>query len=52
MNGALLSLTWLAPLLAAALAWRAWGRWLPALATLPALAAALTLPTGARLDVP
>jgi NADH:ubiquinone oxidoreductase subunit 2 (subunit N) len=52
MNGALLVLTWLAPLLAAALAWRAWERWLPTLATLPALAAALTLPTGARLEVP
>ncbi len=52
MNGALLVLTWLTPLLAAALAWRAWGRWLPALATLPALAAALTLSIGARLDVP
>ena len=52
MNGALLVLTWLTPLLAAALAWRAWGRWLPALMTLPALAAAMILPIGARLDVP
>jgi len=52
MNAALLVLAWLVPLLAAGLAWQTWGRWLPALAALPALVAGITLPLGARLDVP
>ncbi len=52
MNAALLLLAWLAPLLAAGLAWQTWGRWLPALAALPALVAGITLPLGARLEVP
>ena len=44
MNAALLVLTWLTPLVLALLAYSRKGRLLPALATLPALAAAALVP--------
>jgi hydrogenase-4 component B len=52
VNGTLLLATWIAPLLAAGFSWQARGRWLPALAVLPALAAAMTVPAGAQIEVP
>jgi len=48
----LLVLTWLVPLAAAALAWSARLWWLPAVAALPALAAAALVPVGQRLEIP
>ncbi|MDJ0807541.1 MAG: proton-conducting transporter membrane subunit [Gammaproteobacteria bacterium] len=51
MNG-LLILSWLIPLGAALLSLGRRGRWLPALAALPALLTAWLLPVGAHLDVP
>lgn len=50
--GALLILAWLTPLAGAALAPSARLWWLPAVAALPALAAAVLVPTGDRLEVP
>lgn len=50
MNAALLIAAWLAPLLVLAL--RNTGRWWPALAVLPALAASIILPVGSGLEIP
>jgi len=52
VNGLLLILTWLAPLLAALLALAHAGRWPVWPATLPALITALTVPIGAQWEVP
>ncbi len=53
MNGLLLSLTWLAPVLGALFALtRAGARWPLALAALPALATALLVPVGTFWEVP
>ena len=52
MSGALLPLTWAAPLLAAAFAPTRAGRWLPVLAAVPALAAALAVPVGSQMSIP
>jgi hydrogenase-4 component B len=51
VNQALLLLTWLTPLLAAPFAISRAGRWLPALATAPALAAALIVPVGSQATI-
>ncbi len=51
MNGLLL-LSWLAPMLAAPFACRQQGRWLPAMATVPALLAVWLLPVGTQLELP
>jgi len=48
----LLSLAWLTPLAAAAPAASSRARWLPAFAALPALAAALLVPVGERVEIP
>jgi formate hydrogenlyase subunit 3/multisubunit Na+/H+ antiporter MnhD subunit len=48
VSDALLLLTWLTPLLAAASAGARGGRWLPGLAPLPALMTALTVPLGSQ----
>jgi formate hydrogenlyase subunit 3/multisubunit Na+/H+ antiporter MnhD subunit len=52
MNGALLTLAWLTPLVAAAAATRLGGGWLAPAAAIPALTAALLVPTGAVADIP
>lgn len=52
MNDWLLILAWVWPLLLAPLVLRARLWWLPALGALPALAAALLVPLGTRLDLP
>jgi hydrogenase-4 component B len=52
VTGALLSALWLLPLLLAPAAAGRAGPWLPALAPLPALAAALWLPAGSAVAVP
>ena len=51
MIGGLLMLSWLAPLALLPLAVGSAGRWWPALAVLPALAAAVLVPEGTVLDV-
>ena len=51
MSGALLFFAWLAPLAALPLALGPTGRWWPALAVLPALAAALLVPAGTAVDI-
>jgi len=50
MTGALLLMTILAPLVLAPVAAGRHGRWMPALAALPALAAAAVVPTGTTLE--
>ncbi len=50
MNG-LLVLSWLAPLLAAPFALRQQGRWLPAMAAVPALLAVWQVPVGAQWEL-
>lgn len=52
MNGLLLLLTWLAPLLAALVALARAGRWPVSLATLPALVTAVAVPPGTHWEVP
>jgi formate hydrogenlyase subunit 3/multisubunit Na+/H+ antiporter MnhD subunit len=52
VNGALLLLSWLAPLAALPVALGNRGRWWPPLATLPSLAAALLVPAGSTVEVP
>jgi hydrogenase-4 component B len=52
MTAALLLAAWLTPLAVIPLSGRDHGRWWPALAALPALAAALLVPAGTRLDLP
>jgi len=52
VNGGLLVLVWLLPLLLAGLAGRRWARWLMVAAPLPALLAAALLPPGSSLSLP
>lgn len=52
MNGTTLMLAWITPLLLALPALGKSGRFLPALATLPALAAAVLLPANATVEIP
>ncbi len=52
MSTALLLLAWAAPLVAAAFALTRTGRWLQALAAVPALAAALAVPVGFHASIP
>ncbi len=52
MSATLLLLAWAAPLVAAAFALTRTGRWLQALAALPALAAALAVPVGFQASIP
>ena len=52
MSAAWLSLAWLAPLLLLPLAVRDSGKWLTAVAVLPALIAASVVPTGTAMEIP
>jgi len=52
MSTVLIIAAWLAPLLLLPLAFRDAGKWWPALAVLPAVAAALVLPVGSALNMP
>ena len=52
MSAALLLLAWAVPLVAAAFALTRAGRWLQALAAVPALAAALAVPVGTQASIP
>jgi formate hydrogenlyase subunit 3/multisubunit Na+/H+ antiporter MnhD subunit len=52
LNGTLLMLCWLTPLLLAVPGLGKSGRFLPALATIPALAAAVLVPTNATAEIP
>lgn len=51
MTSALLLATWLAPLLLLGFAWRAEARWLPAIATIPALLTLVMLPAGTHVKI-
>ncbi len=52
MSAALLLLAWVVPVLAAAFSLPRAGRWLPVLAAVPALAAALAVPVGFQMSIP
>jgi formate hydrogenlyase subunit 3/multisubunit Na+/H+ antiporter MnhD subunit len=52
LSATLLLLAWVAPLAAAAFALTRAGRWLQALAAVPALAAALAVPVGSHASIP
>ena len=52
MNGALLLMIWLLPILLATLAGKRHARWLLPLATLPGLLAVAVLPVGTAVSLP